>query len=124
MTPTYDDLQEQVRYLREKLDGVTGTADHKTSLRHAFGLSPKQAATLALLMGATRPVSTTAIYLNVFERDCGDGPNLDSVKVCLSQLRRRFADFKAPGGISNAYGTGCYTIAPELRAWVSERVPA
>ena len=124
MTPQIEDLQEQVRYLRERLDDLVGTVDQKTKLRHAFGLSPKQAGTLALLMGATRPVSTTAIYLNVFEHDNGDGPDLASVKVCLSQLRRRFADFKAPGGISNAYGTGCYTLAPELRAWIDERVAA
>lgn len=124
MTPNEEALRAEVEYLRERLDGLVGTVDHKTQLRHAFGLSPKQAGTLALLMGATRPVSTTAIYLNVFERDCGDGPDLASVKVCLSQLRRRFADFGAPGGISNAYGTGCYTIAPELREWISGRVAA
>jgi hypothetical protein len=124
MTPNEESLRAEVEYLRERLDGLVGTVDQKTQLRHAFGLSPKQAGTLALLMGATRPVSTTAIYLNVFEHDNGDGPCLASVKVCLSQLRRRFADFKAPGGISNAYGTGCYTIAPELRAWIDERVAA
>jgi hypothetical protein len=124
MTATIESLRAEVEYLRERLSELTGTVDQKTQLRHAFGLSPKQAGTLALLMGATRPISTTAIYLNVFERDCGDGPDLASVKVCLSQLRRRFADFKAPGGISNAYGTGCYTLAPELRAWVAERVSA
>jgi len=124
MTPTIEDLQEQVRDLRERLNGVTGTVEAHDQFRHAFGISPKQARTLALLMRATRPVTTTAIYLNVFERDCGDGPDLASVKVCLSQLRRRLQEFNAPGRISNAYGTGSYTMSPELRAWVAERVAA
>ncbi len=124
MTPTYEDLQEQVRDLRERLNGVTGTVETHDQLRHAFGISPKQARTLAVLMNATRPVTTTALYLNVFEHANGDGPDLASVKVCLSQLRRRLQEFNAPGRISNAYGTGSYTMSPELRAWVAERVSA
>jgi hypothetical protein len=124
MTATIESLRAEVEYLRERLNGVTGTVEAHDQLRHAFGISPKQARTLALLMRATRPVTTTAIYLNVFERDCGDGPDLASVKVCLSQLRRRLAAFNAPGRISNAYGTGAYTMSPELRAWVNDRVSA
>lgn len=124
MTPSYEDLRAEVTDLRERLNGIIGTVDHRDQLRHAFGLSPKQADILAILLKAKRPVSTDNLYANVFEYVNGDGPSLAIVKVCLSQLRRRLAAFNAPGGISNAYGTGSYTMTPELRAWVSERVPA
>lgn len=124
MTPSYEDLQAQNAWLKEQLDGVTGSTNYQTELRHAFGLSPKQAGILAVLMNAKRPVTTTTMYSLVYEHENGEGPDHPIVKVGISQLRRRLRAFRAPEGVTNAWGTGGYTITPELRAWVSDRVAA
>lgn len=124
MTSIEEQLRAEVADLREKLAGLVGSTDLRTDLRHAFGLSPKQADVLAVLLNAKRPVSTENLYANVFEYDNGDGPNLAIVKVSMSQLRRKLERSGAPHGISSAYGTGCYAATAPLRAWVSERVAA
>lgn len=122
MTPTIEDLQEQVAYLKERLGRLTGSPDQHEALRIEFGLSPKQAGTLALMLNTGRPISTETIYANVFEHHDGGGPDTPIVRVCVSQLRRKLESFKAPPGISSAYGTGCYQMTPDLRAWVQARL--
>lgn len=124
MIADVETLRAEVESLRGRLAGLIGAPDYQTRLRMEFGLTPKQAGILALFMGVTRPVTTETIYANVYEHENGDGPDFPIVKVGISQLRRKLASFQAPGGISNAYGTGSYQLSPDLRAWVAGRVAA
>lgn len=124
MMPSYEDLQAQVHHLKTQLAGVVGSVDYKQRLRTTFAMQPKHAALLALLMGATRPVHGETLYSLVYEYDNGDGPGPNIVRVGISQMRRIIEAHGCPFGIYSAYGSGCYSITPELRAWVSERVPA
>lgn len=123
MTATIEDLQEQVVHLKGMLAELRGGIDQHTQLRHAFGLSPKQAQALALLLNTTRPLSLETVYANVYEHPNGGGPDFPIVKVAMSQLRLKMGDRGAPsGGIAAAYGTGCYSLTPELRAWIQQRL--
>lgn len=123
MTPTYDALQEQVRELEGMLSQLRGDVTQQARLRMEFGLRPKHAAVLALLVNTARPISADAIYANVFEHPNGDGPVLATVKVSICQLRQRLANHSAPSpSIPSAYSTGCYYLTTEFRDWLAERL--
>lgn len=123
MTPQIEDLQEQVRYLRERLADLAGTEDQLTAVRASLGLSPRLAKVLLLLLNAARPVRTEAIYVNVFEHDNGDGPVLECVKVAMCRLRAEILKRSGPPkAITCAFGTGCYSLTPEARQWLGERL--
>lgn len=121
MTPSYEDLQEQVAYLKDMLAELRGDLPQHARLRSEFGLTPKQAATLALLLNGER-VSVDAIYSNVFEHHNGGGPDTPIIRVVVSQLRRKLSLFQAPGTILAYYGMGIYELSSELRAWIQQRL--
>lgn len=125
MTPTYEDLQEQVVYLQGRLAELTGENAREPLLKVIVGVNPKHAAVLAVLLHAApgRYVSDAAIYQAVYEHQNGDGPCATSVKVAICKLRLRLGDLRAPHGIETAYGHG-YRATPELRAWLQDRLDA
>jgi DNA-binding response OmpR family regulator len=123
MTPQIEDLQEQVRYLRGRIEELTGTEDQITRLRSALGLRPKHAAVLALMLNTNRSLSVDAIYRNVFEYDNGDGPIIECVKVAICEIRKHIIPLGAPERcIPAAFGTGTYSLTPEARAWLTSRI--
>lgn len=121
--PSYEDLQEQVAHLNGLLAELRGAPPLHAALRQEFGLTPKQAGVLALMIGAPR-TSCDAIYANVFEHANGDGPCWQIIRVVVSQLRRRLEAFRAPGKIVTHYGSGIYEMSPDLRAWLKARLAA
>ena len=123
MTPQIEDLQEQVRYLRGRISELTGTDDQITSFRASLGLMPRHAAVLALLVNTQRALRDEAIYGAVFEHDNGDGPQLQSVKVAICTIRAKVRALGAPERtIPVAFGTGSYSLTPEFRVWLGERL--
>ena len=123
MTPTYDDLQEQVRYLRGRIEDLTGTEDQVTRLRASLGLMPRHAAVLALLVNTNRGLRDEAIYNAVFEHANGDGPTMGTVKVAISTIRSKVRALGAPERtIPVAFGTSSYSLTPEFREWLSDRL--
>lgn len=121
MTPTYEDLQEQVRELRATLKQLTGSEPEHARLRALFGLTPKQAQTLSLLINAPR-CTVDSIYANVFEYPNGDGPDFRIIRVIISQIRSRLRAFSAPGQIVTYYGNGTYELSSDLRSWLKGKI--
>lgn len=123
MTPTYDDLSEQVKALTDTLSQLQGGPDQHVRLRTEFQLSAQQARLVALLVNTHRPLSVETIYANVFEQPNGDGPVIASVKVAVCKIRARLAELGAPEpSIPCAYGTSRYYLTTEFRAWLSNRL--
>lgn len=123
MTAVEEQLRAEVEALREKLAVLVGGDDQFTQIRTSLGLRPKHAMLLALLFNTQRALTAEAIYANVFEHANGDGPILDCVKVAICQTRARMVALGAPERcIPAAFGTGSYTLTPEARAWLTERL--
>lgn len=123
MTPQIEDLQEQVRYLRERLDDLSGSNDQITAIRTSLGLMPRHAAVLALLVNTQRALRDEAIYSAVFEHANGDGPTMGTVKVAISTIRSKVRALGAPERtIPVAFGTSSYSLTPEFRAWLGDRL--
>ena len=122
MTPTYEEVCDQVAVLQSRLEQLTGTPELRDRVRQTFKLSPKQAAIITLLLKTRRPVTAEMVYANVFEHPNGDGPEQKIIAVTVCQLRSRLRALDAPGGISSSYGTGAYTITDDLRAWLNARL--
>lgn len=115
-----EELKEENAFLKQRIAELTGENDRIT-VQRAFGLSPKQAGVLALLLRNKRVVTRQALYSEVFEHDNGDGPFTQIMAVVVSKVRVRLREFKAPGTIQTVYGSG-YCLTDDLRAWLDARL--
>lgn len=121
-----DDALEALRaenaWLRERLEMLTGGSLTHDVFRHDLGFTPQQASLLALLYNKIGRISHDAIYANVFQRDDGEGPYDNIIKVLICRIRAKLRAKDAPHGINNKWGHG-YEMTPELRLWLSGFIP-
>lgn len=123
MTAVEEQLRAEVECLRERLAGLTGDEDQVARIRVSLGLMPRHAAVLALLLNTQRALRMEAIYANVFEHANGDGPVMETVKVAMSTIRSKVRPLGAPERcIPSAFGTRSYSLTPEFRAWLLDRL--
>ena len=119
-----EDLEAENIELRERLKALTGDDDLWMRLRAEFGVTHRHAQVLALLKGATRALTVSTIYDQVFVRDNGDGPTIDSVKVAVSTVRSALRKRGAPDGIVTIWGQTAYAMTSDLKAWIEARLSA
>lgn len=120
MSAVEEQLRAEVSALKEVLAQLQGGEDQASQYRTAFGLQPAHARLLAVLVNTRRPIHTDALYAMVFEQPNGDGPLPGSVKIGVSTIRHRVAGYGAPERtIPAAFGTACYSLTPEFRAWLT-----
>lgn len=122
MTMEMENLRAENAWLKSRLAEVQGDDDTRARLREALRLSPQQAQLLALLFGSKKPVTTQAIYDNVFEKANGDGPLPNIIRVQMSFLRKRIEKAGAPGTIHATHGAARYALEPALREWLEKTV--
>lgn len=116
MTPTYDDLVDEVKVLRTRLSDLTKT-DEALKLTVALGLTPKQSQLLALLYQHDGPVSMDKIYGAVFQHDDGDGPEPKIIDVCICRIRAKVRGCGWPGQIITV--RRARSLSPDLRAHIA-----
>ena len=124
MTPTIEDLQEQVRYLRERIADITGqTAAQR--IRVATGMSYRQSCIVAMLYSCPGVVSTSMIYDAVFaDPATGDGPDTAVVKVAICMARKALRRAGSPElTIRHDFNFGYY-LTPDFRSWLRGRLEA
>lgn len=114
--PTYEDLVDEVRVLRERLAALTNPAD-ATVLAAELGLRPKAAEILALLYRRGTALAISTIYDAVFQHSNGDGPEPRIVDVYFCRIRAQAKQQGWPGVIITHWGTG-RSLSPELRAFI------
>lgn len=116
---TYEDLQDEVTVLRERLADLT-SVNLSDRLRMLLGLTPQEGRVLAFLHG--RPEARKeVIYTACFERDNGDGPDIKILDVVVCRIRAKLAPIGLPGGIDTQWGIG-YSMSPLMRAWLDARL--
>lgn len=116
MSPSYEDVVAENRWLKEQLE-VIRTAPLKNPLRERFRLSPTESRLLSLLQ-AKGEVTREGIYAALFQRLDGDGPGIKIIDVFVCKIRKKLAAKGAPGTIRNIWGQG-YRLDAELRSWLN-----
>lgn len=118
MSPREQQLEEQVRDLRNRLAEATGQ-NLAGSIHVATGVTYRAARILALLYAARGTVRTEFIWSEIFaDPATGEGCDLQNVKAQISVARRRLRDLGAPGQmIKHDFNFG-YRLEPDFRLWL------
>ena len=124
MTPTYEDLQEQVRYLRDQLADVTGK-DLAASIRAVTGLTFRQSRVVAMLYSCPGVVSTEALYDGaIADPATGEGPSTGTLRAHISMARKVMLAAGAPEAPINPDLNFGYRMSAATRAWLRDRLSA
>lgn len=125
--PSYEDLQEQVRYLRDRLADVTGQSA-AVRVRVATGLTNRQSQIVAMLNACPGVVSAAMLYDGVFAntdwREADSGPDTNAIKTQICLARTVLKKAGAPEQtIRHDFNFGYY-LTTEFRTWLRDRMAA
>jgi len=88
-------------------------------LQSGIGLPLRPARVLGMLYSARGMVASTLLLREALRRRC----DMESVFGEVKRIRDRLSAVNAPEGVISVHGLG-YRMTPDLRDWVSARVPA
>lgn len=120
MRPSYEQLEERLRFANARLAEMSG-ANLAADVKAATGLSCQPARVLAMLYAAPGMVSVGMIWTETMQYENGDGPTMENVKVRVSQIRKHLRDQGVAPSIVHEWGFG-YRLTDEARAWLAGRL--
>lgn len=116
-----EQLEAEVDRLQHIVDTLTAS-DQAQKIRAAVGVTPTCAKILACLLAApSNGRSNEALYAYAMQYDNGDGPEIEGLKVHMTNARNALRKAGAPEGIVCVWGWG-YRMSVGLQTWLRARL--